>query len=41
MGINGKVNAFLDRDGVLNESVIKNGKPYPPDSINDLIIPKN
>ncbi len=41
MGINGKVNAFfLDRDGVLNESVIKNGKPYPPDSINDLIIPK-
>ena len=26
---------FLDRDGVLNESVIKNGKPYPPDSIND------
>ena len=41
MGVNREVNAFfLDRDGVLNESVIKNGKPYPPDSINDLIIPK-
>ena len=21
---------FLDRDGVLNEPIIKNGKPYPP-----------
>jgi len=23
---------FLDRDGVLNRSVVKNGKPYPPNS---------
>ncbi len=23
---------FLDRDGVLNEAVIRDGKPYPPDS---------
>jgi D-glycero-D-manno-heptose 1,7-bisphosphate phosphatase len=23
---------FLDRDGVLNEPVIRDGKPYPPDS---------
>ena len=21
---------FLDRDGVLNEAVIRNGQPYPP-----------
>jgi D-glycero-D-manno-heptose 1,7-bisphosphate phosphatase len=24
---------FLDRDGVLNASVIREGKPYPPDSL--------
>lgn len=30
---------FLDRDGVLNAAIIKDGKPYPPASINELIIP--
>lgn len=31
---------FLDRDGVLNEAVVREGKPYPPGSPNDLqIIP--
>lgn len=29
---------FLDRDGVLNASVIREGKPYPPDSLRDLEI---
>ena len=24
---------FLDRDGVLNEAVVREGKPYPPDSV--------
>ena len=24
---------FLDRDGVLNEAVVRNGKPFPPDSL--------
>jgi D-glycero-D-manno-heptose 1,7-bisphosphate phosphatase len=24
---------FLDRDGVLNDAIVKDGKPYPPDSI--------
>ncbi|HET9988446.1 MAG TPA: HAD-IIIA family hydrolase, partial [Kofleriaceae bacterium] len=24
---------FLDRDGVINASVVKNGKPYPPTSV--------
>lgn len=30
---------FLDRDGVLNEAIIKNGKPYPPATLDELIIP--
>lgn len=29
---------FLDRDGVLNRAIIKNGKPYPPASIDELSI---
>jgi D-glycero-D-manno-heptose 1,7-bisphosphate phosphatase len=26
---------FLDRDGVLNRAVVRNGKPYPPSNPND------
>jgi D-glycero-D-manno-heptose 1,7-bisphosphate phosphatase len=26
---------FLDRDGVLNRAVIRNGKPHPPSSLNE------
>ncbi len=29
---------FLDRDGVLNEVVIRDGRPHPPDSLTDLRI---
>jgi D-glycero-D-manno-heptose 1,7-bisphosphate phosphatase len=29
---------FLDRDGVLNQAVVRNGKPYPPQSVSDLEI---
>ena len=29
---------FLDRDGVLNRAVVRDGKPYPPDSISELEI---
>lgn len=29
---------FLDRDGVLNASVIRQGKPFPPDSLDELTI---
>ena len=29
---------FLDRDGVLNASVIRDGKPYPPDSAGELLV---
>lgn len=27
---------FLDRDGVLNEAVVREGKPYPPASVDEL-----
>ena len=26
---------FLDRDGVLNRAVVRNGRPYPPSSVQD------
>ena len=29
---------FLDRDGVLNRAVVRNGKPYPPDAISEFEI---
>jgi len=29
---------FLDRDGVLNEAIIVNGKPYPPEGLSDVHI---
>jgi D-glycero-D-manno-heptose 1,7-bisphosphate phosphatase len=29
---------FLDRDGVLNEPIVREGKPYPPDSADELVI---
>jgi D-glycero-D-manno-heptose 1,7-bisphosphate phosphatase len=29
---------FLDRDGVINRAVVRNGKPYPPDSVAELDI---
>jgi D-glycero-D-manno-heptose 1,7-bisphosphate phosphatase len=29
---------FLDRDGVLNDAIIKNGKPYPPASLDEVNI---
>ena len=31
---------FLDRDGVINEVVTKNGRPHPPQNLKDLIICK-
>jgi len=29
---------FLDRDGVINASVVRNGKPYPPASLEEMKI---
>jgi D-glycero-D-manno-heptose 1,7-bisphosphate phosphatase len=33
-----KVAVFLDRDGVLNEPIIRNGKPYPPRDLKELVL---
>ena len=30
---------FLDRDGVLNLAVLRDGRPYPPGSLGELVIP--
>jgi D-glycero-D-manno-heptose 1,7-bisphosphate phosphatase len=32
---------FLDRDGVLNRAIVKNGRPYPPSNLNELEIPED
>jgi D-glycero-D-manno-heptose 1,7-bisphosphate phosphatase len=29
---------FLDRDGVINKAIVKDGKPYPPSSLSELKI---
>jgi D-glycero-D-manno-heptose 1,7-bisphosphate phosphatase len=30
---------FLDRDGVVNAAVVRDGRPYPPASVDELVIP--
>ena len=30
---------FLDRDGVLNTAIVKDGKPYPPGNVDEIQIP--
>jgi D-glycero-D-manno-heptose 1,7-bisphosphate phosphatase len=30
--------AFLDRDGVINRATVREGRPYPPSSVNELEI---
>jgi len=37
MNLNKKA-VFLDRDGVVNKALIRNGQPYPPPSIEELEI---
>ncbi len=32
---------FLDRDGVLNAAIVREGKPYPPATLNELVIPND
>jgi D-glycero-D-manno-heptose 1,7-bisphosphate phosphatase len=32
---------FLDRDGVINRAIVRDGKPYPPSSIYELEIPQD
>jgi D-glycero-D-manno-heptose 1,7-bisphosphate phosphatase len=31
---------FLDRDGVLNQAIVREGKPYSPTSLAELVIPE-
>jgi D-glycero-D-manno-heptose 1,7-bisphosphate phosphatase len=32
---------FLDRDGVLNEAVVRGGKPYPPATVAEVVVPRD
>ena len=32
----GRPGVFLDRDGVLNRPILRQGRPHPPDSLDDL-----
>jgi D-glycero-D-manno-heptose 1,7-bisphosphate phosphatase len=34
--ITGRPAVFLDRDGVINRAVVRGGRPYPPDRVDDL-----
>ena len=34
----GKRAVFLDRDGVINQAVVRDGKPYPPSGVEELKI---
>jgi len=41
MGVGSKIKRkaiFLDRDGVLNKAIVRNRKPYPPSTIDELEI---
>ena len=38
MGVGALRAVFLDRDGVLNRAVVRDGKPYPPASLDELEI---
>jgi D-glycero-D-manno-heptose 1,7-bisphosphate phosphatase len=41
MGVDGaqmKRAVFLDRDGVLNRAIVRDGKPYPPSNVSELEI---
>jgi D-glycero-D-manno-heptose 1,7-bisphosphate phosphatase len=30
--------AFLDRDGVINQAIVRAGKPYPPQNLSELVV---
>jgi D-glycero-D-manno-heptose 1,7-bisphosphate phosphatase len=35
----GRAAVFLDRDGVLNEAVVRDGRPLPPAAVDEVVIP--
>ncbi|HTZ09629.1 MAG TPA: HAD-IIIA family hydrolase [Acidimicrobiales bacterium] len=37
-GGTGRRAVFLDRDGVVNEAVVRDGRPYPPGSPDDVVV---
>lgn len=34
----GRAGVFLDRDGVLNQAIVRNGRPLPPATVDDVVI---
>jgi D-glycero-D-manno-heptose 1,7-bisphosphate phosphatase len=36
---NSRQAVFLDRDGVINLAVIRDNKPYPPQSVKEVFVP--
>lgn len=34
----GRIAVFLDRDGVLNEALVRGGRPYPPASVDEVVL---
>jgi D-glycero-D-manno-heptose 1,7-bisphosphate phosphatase len=32
---------FLDRDGVLNEAIVREGRPFPPATVAEVVIPED
>ena len=34
----GKRAVFLDRDGVINQAIVRDGKPYPPATLDELVV---
>lgn len=36
--MSGKRTVFLDRDGVINQALVRDGKPYPPSGVDELKI---
>jgi D-glycero-D-manno-heptose 1,7-bisphosphate phosphatase len=35
----GRAAVFLDRDGVVNEAIVRDGRPLPPPTVDDVVIP--
>jgi D-glycero-D-manno-heptose 1,7-bisphosphate phosphatase len=35
----GRAAVFLDRDGVLNQAVVRDGRPFPPAAVGEVVIP--
>jgi D-glycero-D-manno-heptose 1,7-bisphosphate phosphatase len=35
----GRATVFLDRDGVVNEAIVRDGRPLPPAAVDEVVIP--